>query len=188
MIKIRIFSIGLWLLFLLTPIRGGEAQVGRREEVSIGPCVCEFRLFGDWRRLDAKSTKMELTDMKPSERVRGEIVPRGRHLIQLGCDLLRTPYLDWIRATERELNVPSHATTREVLIGVGAGQLSATEVDFVWEKNELHSTYWLFMKHERTFSVHLFGWSDDPGRLAARQAALKLIEGLGSLDRSRQRE
>lgn len=163
----------------LAMVQGAEGP--RREVVSIGSCRCEIQYSGGWRRLDESVARFELTDMKRSERVRGTIVPRGRHLIQFGCDEPRQPYALWLRSILADLGIPSHAVRREMVLGAGAYPIRATEI--AWAENELQSTYWIFPKQGRVFVVHLFGWADDSRRAGARKEVLGLVGRLSVLPR-----
>jgi hypothetical protein len=171
MSKICALSVGTTALLALSLAHGSE--VPRREEISIGSCRCEIQFVGAWRRLDDSDGRVELTNMSGSERVRGTIVPRGRHLVQLGCDELRQPYDLWLRDTMAELDIPSKSISREIVLGVGADRLDATEIE--WVQNGLQSTYWLFSKQGRAFVVHFFGWSDDSRRMSARKEVVTLL-------------
>lgn len=168
MFSLSIVATGLTIVAL---VYGSE--VPGREEVLIGSCRCEIHVFEPWRRLDKSDRRFELTNMNATERVRGTIVPRGRHLVQLGCDKLRQPFAAWLRSTEAELEIPSHSHKREIEFGVGANRLRAIEIE--WEQNELQSTYWLFSKNDRVFVIHFFGWSEDSRRMNARMEVLKLL-------------
>jgi hypothetical protein len=129
-------SIGATGVIALVLVEGSE--IPRREEVLIGSCRCEIHFAEPWRRLDKSDRRFELTNMSATERVRGTIVPRGRHLVQLACDKLRQPFAGWLRSTETELEIPSHSRKREIEIGVGANRSRATEIE--WAQNELQST------------------------------------------------
>lgn len=71
------------------------------------------------------------------------------------------------------MDIPSQSVKREIVIGVGASRVDATEIE--WVQNDLQSTYWLFSRYGRVFVIHFFGWSEDPRRIVARQEVLTML-------------
>lgn len=141
-----------------------------------GECKFEIRLPKGWRLLAPTTNKFEITDMNHSERVRGEIVPKGRHLIQVNCTVLNGSYAEWRIRAKEELHLSEPVRFQEQSIFVGQGIVSAEEGEFSWGGRQLQSSYWLISYRDLAIQIHLFGWSDAPGREAVKVMVRMLLK------------